>query len=130
MAIGNIGRKRLGESKRKHTIMLRFNTEELEKVKVLLRSYQVDFHKRGTVGPFLRSLILNKEVAPIECLPASTPKVGYQLNKIGTNLNQLVKVAHYKNRRSPNASLVEEMKRANDLVANLNTVIKNNTNLL
>ncbi len=128
MAIGNIGRKRLGESKRTHTIMLRFNTEELEKVKNLLRSYKVDFHKRGTVGPFLRTLILNKEVAPIECLPDSTPRIGYQLNKIGTNINQLVKVAHYKNRRSPNASLVNEIKRANDLVATLNSIV-NNTNL-
>ena len=125
MAIGNIGRKRLGESKRMHAITLRFNTEELEKVKALLRSYQVDFHKRGTVGPFLRSLILNKEVAPIECLPTSTPKVGYQLNKIGANINQLVKVAHYKNRRSPNASLVNEMKRANELVHTLNKIIDN-----
>ncbi|WP_026808547.1 plasmid mobilization relaxosome protein MobC [Arenibacter latericius] len=127
MATGNIGRKRLGESKRKHAITLRFNTEELEKVQALLRSYQVDFHKRGTVGPFLRSLILNKEVMNVECLPASTPKVGYQLNKIGTNINQLVKVAHYKNRRSPNASLVREMEKANSLVATLNTII-NNTN--
>ena len=128
MAIGNIGRKRLGESKRMHTVMLRFNTEELKKVKSLLRSYQVDFHKRGTVGPFLRTLILNKEVEPIECLPESTPRIGYQLNKIGTNLNQLVKVAHYKNRRSPNTSLVREMQKANELVAKLNTII-NNTDL-
>ena len=123
-----IGRKRLGDNKRKHTIMLRFNTEELEKVKVLLRSYQVDFQKRGTVGPFLRSLILGKEVEKVEGVPINTPKVGYQLNKIGNNLNQLVKVAHYKNQRSPNASLVHEMQKANELVATLNTII-NNTNL-
>ncbi|NKI26556.1 MobC family plasmid mobilization relaxosome protein [Arenibacter sp. 6A1] len=128
MAISNIGRKRLGDRKRKHAITLRFNTEELENVKALLKSYQVDFHKRGTVGPFLRTLILNKEVEKTEGLPVSMPKVNYQLNKIGTNLNQLVKVAHYKNRRSPNASLVAEMKRANELVATLNTII-NKTNL-
>ena len=128
MATGNIGRKRLGESKRKHAITLRFNTEELEKVKALLQSNKVDFHKRGTVGPYLRTLILNKEVMNAECHPDTTPKIGYQLNKIGTNLNQLVKVAHYKNKRSPNASLVDEMKRANNLVATLNTII-NNTNL-
>ncbi len=128
MGTGNIGRKRLGESKRKHAITLRFNTEELEKVKALLQSYQVDFQTRGTVGPFLRSLILNKEVEKTEGQPVSMPKVNYQLNKIGTNLNQLVKVAHYKNRRSPNASLVREMEKANNLVATLNTII-NNTNL-
>ncbi|SHI95736.1 mobilisation protein (MobC) [Arenibacter nanhaiticus] len=125
MTTGNIGRKRLGESKRVHAITLRFNTEELEKVKALLRSYQVDFHKRGTVGPFLRSLILNKEVEKTAGLPLSKPIVNYQLNKIGTNLNQLVKVAHYKNRRSPNASLVNEMKRANELVHTLNRIIDN-----
>ena len=128
MAIGNIGRKRLGNSKRTHTITLRFNTEELKKVKALLRSYQVDFQKRGTVGPFLRSLILGKEVEKTGGVPSNTSKIEYQLNKIGTNLNQLIKVAHYKNRRSPNASLVDEMKRANKLVAALNTII-NNTNL-
>ncbi|WP_150452611.1 plasmid mobilization relaxosome protein MobC, partial [Arenibacter lacus] len=121
MAIGSIGRKRLGESKRKHAITLRFNTEELEKVKALLQSNKVDFHKRGTVGPFLRTLILSKEVEKVEGLPVSTPKVNYQLNKIGNNLNQLVKVAHYKNQRSPNASLVHEMQKANELVATLNT---------
>ena len=127
MGIGNIGRKRLGESKRKHAITLRFNTVELEKVKALLRSYQVDFQKRGAVGPFLRSLILNKEVEKTGGVPINTSKIEYQLNKIGTNLNQLVKVAHYKNRRSPNASLVREMEKANSLVATLNTII-NNTN--
>nr|WP_169514965.1 plasmid mobilization relaxosome protein MobC [Arenibacter latericius] len=97
-------------------------------MKALLRSYQVDFQKRGTVGPFLRSLILNKEVEKTEKRLVSTPKVNYQLNKIGNNLNQLVKVAHYKNLRSPNASLVREMEKANELVATLNTII-NNTNL-
>ncbi|MFD2788807.1 hypothetical protein KCTC52924_00728 [Arenibacter antarcticus] len=128
MAIGKVGRKRLGDSKRKHAITLRFNTQELEKVKTLLRSYHVDFQKRGTVGPFLRALILNKEVEKVEGLPVRTPKIGYQLNKIGANINQLVKVAHYKNRRSPNACLVDEMQKANELVATLNTII-NNTNL-
>lgn len=128
MAIGNIGRKRLGDSKRKHAITLRFNTQELEKVKALLRSYHVDFHKRGAVGPFLRKLILNKEVEKVGGLPDSSPKIGYQLNKIGTNINQLVKVAHYKNKRSPNANLMREMRKANELIATLNTII-NNKNL-
>lgn len=128
MAIGKIGRKRLGDKKRKHAITLRFNAKELDKVKTLLRFYNVDFDKRGAVGPFLRMLILNKETDKAEYLPDRTPKIGYHLNKIGTNINQLVKVAHYKNRRSPNASLVREMQKANELIATLNTII-NNTNL-
>ncbi|NKI27882.1 plasmid mobilization relaxosome protein MobC [Arenibacter sp. 6A1] len=128
MIINKVGRKQLGDRKRKHTIMLRFNTGELEKVKALLRSYNVDFQRRGAVGPFLRRLILNKQAEKSECLPGNTPKVRYQLNKIGTNINQLVKVAHYKNRRSPNASLVREVQKANELITVLITTI-NNTNL-
>ncbi|SDM49649.1 hypothetical protein, partial [Kriegella aquimaris] len=55
------GRKRLGDKKRMHAITLRFNGTELEKVKTILQSYNLDFKKRGTVGPFLRKLILDRE---------------------------------------------------------------------
>ena len=41
--------------------MLRFNDQELEKVQTILQSYNLDFGKKGTVDPFLRKLILNKE---------------------------------------------------------------------
>ena len=111
-AIGKIGRKLLGDKKRKHAITLRFNAKELDKVRTLLRFYNVDFDKRGAVGPFLRLLIINKETEKAECLPDSTTKVGYQLNKIGTNINQLVKVVHYKNRRTLVAVATERDRQA------------------
>jgi len=36
--------------------------------------------------------------------------------KNGNNINQLVKSAHHKNLRSPNASLEEEIRKSNELM--------------
>ena len=119
MAINKGGRKRLGNRKREHAITLRFNETELEKVKAILQSYNLDFRKRGTIGPFLRKLILNRETIKRQRKPDSISNLSYQLNKIGTNINQLVKVANYKNRRSPNANLDGEMQKANELMLEL-----------
>ena len=116
MAINKGGRKRLGNRKRKHAITLRFNTTELEKVKTILESYNLEFEKRGTVGPFLRKLILNKQTVKEKGLPNGFSILTYQLNKIGTNINQLVKLANYKNMRSPNSKLELEIQKANELM--------------
>ncbi len=125
MATNKSGRKRLGDRKRKHRITLRFNPSELEKVKAILESYNLDFGKRGTVGPFLRRLILNRETVKGKRIPDGISNLRYQLNRIGTNINQLVKVANYKNMRSLNASLEREINKANglmhELVRTLNT---------
>ncbi|GGW49933.1 hypothetical protein GCM10007383_37290 [Arenibacter certesii] len=99
--------------------MLRFNGTELEKVKAILQSYNLDYHKRGTVGPFLRKLILNRKTIKENRIPESISNLNYQLNKIGTNINQLVKVANYKNMRSPNSNLEQEMQKANELMLEL-----------
>ena len=48
MANNKGGRKRLGDKKREHTLTLRCNGTELEKVKTILQSYNLDFRKRGT----------------------------------------------------------------------------------
>ena len=118
--ITNIGgRKRLGERKREHAITLRFNGTELEKVKSILQSYNLDFGKRGTVGPFLRKLILNRETIKEQGIPDGFSNLSYQINKIGTNINQLVKVANYKNMRSPNANLEREIEKATELMLEL-----------
>ena len=118
--VGNKGgRKRLGDRKREHTITLRFNGRELEKVKAILQSYNLDFRKRGTVGPFLRKLILNRETIKGKRIPDSISNLSYQLNKIGTNINQLVKVANYKNMRSPNTNVDGEMQKASELMLEL-----------
>ncbi|SDM74085.1 plasmid mobilization relaxosome protein MobC [Kriegella aquimaris] len=113
------GRKRLGDKKRMHAITLRFNGTELEKVKTILQSYNLDFKKRGTVGPFLRKLILDRETIMEKRIPDGLSTLSYQINKIGTNINQLVKVANYKNMRSPNADLGRELDRANELMLEL-----------
>ena len=119
MASNKGGRKRLGNRKRKHRITLRFNPSELQKVKAILESYNLDFGKRGTVGPFLRRLILNGETVKEKRIPDGISNLRYQLNRIGTNINQLVKVANYKNMRSPNASLEREINKANGLMNEL-----------
>ena len=125
MAINKGGRKRLGDRRREHTITLRFNGRELEKVKAILQSYNLDFRKRGTVGPFLRKFILNKETIKEKRIPDSISNLSYQLNKIGSNINQLVKVANYKNMRSPNSNLEREMEKASELMLELIETINN-----
>lgn len=110
------GRKPLGKNKRKHDIMLRFNDKELGMVKKILASYDLDFGKRGVTGPFLRRLILNKEVADERKLPDLSANLVYQINKIGVNINQLTTVARSKNLRTPTAKLETEVKKANDLL--------------
>ena len=119
MAINKGGRKRLGDRKREHAITLRFNGTELEKVKTILQSYNLDFGKRGTVGPFLRKLVLNKETIKEKRIPDSISNLSYQINKIGANINQLVKVANYKNMRSPNSNLEREIQKASELMLEL-----------
>lgn len=124
MALNKGGRKRLGDRKREHAITLRFNNTELEKVKMLLESYNLDFKKRGTVGPFLRRLILNREMVKEKRIPDEISNLRYQINRIGTNINQLVKVANYKNMRSPNSKLELEITKANDLMLELVSTLK------
>ena len=119
MASNKGGRKRLGDRKREHAITLRFNGMELEKVKTILQAYNLDFGKRGTVGPFLRKLVLNKETVKEKRIPDGISNLSYQINKIGTNINQLVKVANYKNMRSPNANLEREIYKASELMLEL-----------
>lgn len=125
MAFNKGGRKRLGNRKREHAITLRFNRTELEKVKAILQSYNLDFRKRGTVGPFLRKLILNRETIKEKRVPDEISNLSYQLNKIGSNINQLVKVANYKSMRSPNASLEREMQKVSELMIELIETINN-----
>ena len=125
MAFNKGGRKRLGNRKREHAITLRFNETELEKVKAILQSYNLDFRKRGTVGPFLRKLILNRETIKEKRVPDEISNLSYQLNKIGSNINQLVKVANYKNMRSPNSNLEREMEKASELMLELIETINN-----
>ncbi len=119
MARNKGGRKRLGDKKRMHAITLYFNGTELGKIKIILQSYNLDFGKRGTVGPFLRKLILNKETVKEKRIPDGISNLSYQINKIGTNINQLVKVANYKNMRSPNSNLEREIHKASELMLEL-----------
>jgi len=119
MTVNKGGRKRLGDKKRMHAITLRFNGTELEKIKIILQSYNLDFGKRGTVGPFLRKLILNRKTTKEKRMPDGLSNLSYQINKIGNNINQLVKVANYKNMRSPNSNLERELEKASELMLEL-----------
>jgi len=113
------GRKPLGEYKREHTVNLRFNDKEMETIRILLESYNLDFKKRGVLGPFLRRLILQNRAVLETQISDSFANLTYQINKIGTNINQLVKVANYKNLRSPNSKLELEIQKSNVLMVKL-----------
>ncbi|SDF12577.1 hypothetical protein SAMN05421636_11245 [Pricia antarctica] len=106
------GRKRLGNKKRYHNVMLRFNDTEYGKLRKICESYHLDISKRGTVSPLLRRLVLHSESEEKDMLP-DTSNLAYHINKIGNNINQLVKLVHHKNLRSPNSSLQNEIQKAN-----------------
>lgn len=109
------GRKRLGKRKRYHNIMLRFNDTEYDKLRLICESYDLDISERGTISPLLRRLVLQQEGKEKDRLP-DTSNLAYHINKIGNNINQLVKIAHHKNLRSPNSSLQNEIQKTNELL--------------
>lgn len=112
------GRKRLGKMKRYHNIMLRFNDSEYERLRKICESYNLDISERGVISPLLRRLVLQQEAQEKDRLP-DTSNLAYHINKIGNNINQLVKIAHHKNLRSPNSSLQNEIQRTNELLHGL-----------
>jgi hypothetical protein len=95
--------------------MLRFNDGEYDKLRIICESYQLNIHERGVIGPLLRRLVLQQEAEEKDMLPDSS-NLTHQINRIGNNINQLVKLAHFKNLRSPNSSLVDEIQRTNELL--------------
>ncbi len=114
------GRKRLGNRKRYHNVMLRFNDTEYEKLRLICESFDLDISERGVISPLLRRLVLDRESEEKDKLPNAS-NLAYHINKIGNNINQLVKIAHHKNLRSPNSSLEKEIQNTNQL---LNALIK------
>ena len=95
--------------------MLRFNDTEYDRLKTITESYDLDISERGVLSPLLRRLLLNGESEEKDKLP-NTSDLAYHMNKIGNNINQLAKLAHYKNLRSPNSSLENEVRKANELL--------------
>ena len=116
------GRKRLGERKRYHNVMLRFNDMEYEKLGQICKMYHLDISKRGTIRPLLRRLVLNQETEEKDRLP-DTSNLAYHFNKIGNNINQLVKLAHHKSLRNPNSKLQYEIRKTNELLYSLLEII-------
>lgn len=98
--------------------MLRFNDTEYERLRKICESYNLDISERGVISPLLRRLVLNSEAAEKDRLP-DTSNLAYHINRIGNNINQLVKVAHHKNLRSPNSNLQIEIQKTNELLHNL-----------
>ncbi|WP_157941276.1 MULTISPECIES: hypothetical protein [Arenibacter] len=127
MEQGKRGRKRLGKSKRYHKVMLRFNDTEYGRLKTIAGSYNLDISQRGVISPLLRRLVLDRESEEKDRLP-DTLELAHHINRIGSNINQLVKLAHFKNLRSPNSSLMDEIRRTNELLgALLEITIKERT---
>ncbi len=112
------GRKRLGNKKRYHNVMLRFNDTEYARLRKICESFDLDISQRGTISPLLRRLVLNRESDEKDMVP-DTSNLAYHINKIGNNINQLVKIAHHKNLRSPNSNLQNEIQRTNELLYSL-----------
>lgn len=112
------GRKRLGSKKRCHNVMLRFNDTEYDKLRIICESYHLNISERGVISPLLRRLVLDRESVENDKLP-STLNLAYHINRIGNNINQLVRIAHHKNLRSPNSSFENEIYRTNELLITL-----------
>ena len=112
------GRKRLGKKKRGHNVMLRFNDMEYDRLKAICESYDLDISQRGTTGPLLRRLVLDKGAEEKDRLPNAS-NLEYHINKIGNNINQLVKLAHRKSKRYPDRAITFEIESANALLDQL-----------
>jgi hypothetical protein len=95
--------------------MLRFNDTEYDKLRLICESYHLDISERGVISPLLRRLVLHQEAEEKDMLP-NTSNLAYHINKIGNNINQLVKIAHHKNLRRPNSSLSNEIQKTNKLL--------------
>ncbi len=95
--------------------MLRFNDTEYETLGKICESFGLDISERGTVSPLLRRLVLRQEAEEKDRLP-DTSNLAYHINKIGNNINQLVKIAHHKNLRNPNSSFRNEIQKTNGLL--------------
>ncbi len=98
--------------------MLRFNDAEYERLTAICESYHLDITQRGVISPLLRRMVLNGKTEEKERLP-DTLELAYHINRIGNNINQLVKSAHHKNLRNPNGNLGAEIKRTNELLCEL-----------
>jgi len=105
----------LGNMKRCHNVMLRFNDAEYDRLRIICGSYNLDISERGVISPLLRRLVLDGESEEKDRLP-DTSDLAYHINKIGNNINQMVKLAHHKNLRSPNNSLENEIQKSNELL--------------
>ena len=112
------GRKRLGNRKRRHNVMLRFNNTEYDRLKVVAGYYNLDISERGVISPLLRRMVLNGESEEKEKLPDTTD-LAHHINRIGNNINQLVKLVHHKSLRSPNSKLDYEMIKIKELLNSL-----------
>lgn len=108
----------MGNKKRYHNVMLRFNDTEYERLRKICESYDLDISERGTISPLLRRLVLQSVSDEKDRLP-DTSNLAYHINKIGNNINQLVKIAHHKNLRSPNSNLEREINKTNELLYSL-----------
>ena len=98
--------------------MLRFNDTEYERLRKICESYDLDISERGTTGPLIRRLVLDKGAEEKDRLPTSSD-MSYHINKIGNNINQLVKLVHLKSKRYPNRAITFEIERANALLDEL-----------
>jgi len=82
------GRPRLPEEKRREqAISVRFRPEELEQVAEAARPFSL------SVGAYARRLLLGTRPHPPR-LPREVLALVGELNRIGNNLNQLVKLIH------------------------------------
>jgi len=98
--------------------MLRFNDAEYGRLGTIAASYGLDISERGVLSPLLRRLVLYREMEEKDRLP-NTSDLTYQMNRIGNNINQLVKLAHYRDMRNPNGSLGNEIRKTNELLCTL-----------
>lgn len=112
------GRKQLGNCKRYHNVMLRFNNTEYDRLGAIAGSYGLDISERGVLSPLLRRLVLHRETEERDRLPR-TSDLAHHINRIGNNINQLVKLAHYRDMRNPNGTFGNEIRKTNELLCTL-----------
>ena len=115
------------EEKRTHNYKIRFNDFEHEKLISLLKSHDINPNNKRCVAPFIRNFILdisyNPSIEPnktTDTFNKQSAKIAYEINKIGGNINQLMRLIHQKSKSKNTINISDDVDniaiKMNDLI--------------
>ncbi|SEC65266.1 mobilisation protein (MobC) [Tenacibaculum sp. MAR_2009_124] len=107
------------EEKRTIEYKIRFNEEENKLLNNLLDAYFIDKEKKGTIRPFIRQFLIQSSKGSNIYDQNMISKLVYEINKIGVNVNQVVRLMNQKNINKNNVNLEHDLKELNRIMHNM-----------